>query len=423
MKCKYCGMELPEGSTICLDCGKNSAKKKLGFGGIALVVAGSVVVLGIVAAAVFLLVEILSPRENNVYYKDNYVVQNLFVGDRMDDVVATVGEEQLTNAQLNVFYYMHIYNFSQYYEVDFTKPLHKQYADEETGMTWQQYFLECALSSWKQYQAITLLAEKAGFELPREYQNSITSLEAEAISKAKENGFKNVNEMLESDFGKGVTMSEYRRFFYLYYLSNLYYEDHKSKMVPTEEEMDAYYEENKKELVTEWGVQITKDIGTLVDVRHILVEPPNRQVVDGKLVFTEEDWAAGLAEAQAIYDEWLAGEATEDSFGDAAYINSEDGNSLYGGLYTDISKDVMVDAFEEWCFDESRKYGDHGIVKTEYGYHIMYFVGREDGYTRYCKPGALENMAMDYVEALMNSTRMNTDYTGIILANIDLSSK
>ena len=35
----------------------------------------------------------------------------------------------------------------------------------------------------------------------------------------------------------------------------------------------------------------------------------------------------------------------------------------------------MVPTFNDWVFDESRKPGDTGIVKTDYGYHIMYFVG------------------------------------------------
>ena len=35
----------------------------------------------------------------------------------------------------------------------------------------------------------------------------------------------------------------------------------------------------------------------------------------------------------------------------------------------------MVKAFEDWCFDEARTAGDTGIVQTEYGFHVMYFVG------------------------------------------------
>lgn len=34
----------------------------------------------------------------------------------------------------------------------------------------------------------------------------------------------------------------------------------------------------------------------------------------------------------------------------------------------------MVTEFEEWATDDSRKYGDTGIVKSDYGYHIMFFI-------------------------------------------------
>lgn len=427
MKCKYCGRKLPNGCPACIGCGKKvkttAEKKKLKPGGVILAIASGVVVMGVLVMAFLWAVGIFTPRANNVYCKDNYTVWNLFLGNRMDNVVATMGEEQLTNAQLNVFYWMHIYNYAQYYDADFTQPLNKQVMDEETGMTWQQYFVECALTSWKQYQAVTSLAEKAGFELPTEYQNQITALEAEAKSSAKENGFESADEMLADDFGKGVTMSEYRRFFYLYYTASLYYEELKGGMEPTEEDMNAYYEENKEDLVTEWGVEVTEDIGMLVDVRHILIQPPGGTVVDGQFVFTEESWEEGFAEAQSIYDEWLAGGATEEAFAQAAYINSVDSNSTDGGLYVDVSKGLMVKAFEEWCFDESRQPGDHGIVQTPYGYHIMYFVGSEDGWARYCAAGALEQIAIDFLEELMNSTQVDVDYTGMVLADIDLNSK
>ena len=35
----------------------------------------------------------------------------------------------------------------------------------------------------------------------------------------------------------------------------------------------------------------------------------------------------------------------------------------------------MVATFNDWCFDSARKPGDTGIVETNYGYHVMYFVG------------------------------------------------
>ena len=38
----------------------------------------------------------------------------------------------------------------------------------------------------------------------------------------------------------------------------------------------------------------------------------------------------------------------------------------------------MVTNFNDWCFDSARTAGETGIVETEYGYHIMYYVGATD---------------------------------------------
>ncbi|MCD7711556.1 MAG: peptidyl-prolyl cis-trans isomerase [Firmicutes bacterium] len=48
-------------------------------------------------------------------------------------------------------------------------------------------------------------------------------------------------------------------------------------------------------------------------------------------------------------------------------------------MYDDILKGVFVDEFEDWAYDEDREYGDVEIIESDYGYHIMFFVG--DGMT------------------------------------------
>ena len=82
--------------------------------------------------------------------------------------------------------------------------------------------------------------------------------------------------------------------------------------------------------------------------------------------------------AQDILKEYLEGENTEEAFGELAKKYSEDGNASQGGLYEDVTKDYMVDEFENWAFEEGRKAGDVGIVETEFGYHVMYFVKTEE---------------------------------------------
>lgn len=101
-----------------------------------------------------------------------------------------------------------------------------------------------------------------------------------------------------------------------------------------------------------------------VDVRHILIS----------LDKAGDDYKAG-AKAEEILEKWKSGDATEISFGVLAAENSDDQSSVNsGGLYSDIVPGQMAKEFNDWCFDEERKAGDTGIIKADYGYHVMYFV-------------------------------------------------
>lgn len=115
-----------------------------------------------------------------------------------------------------------------------------------------------------------------------------------------------------------------------------------------------------------------------VDVQHILVIPEGGVLnEDGRTyTYTDAEWAAALEEAEALYEQWKSGEMTSESFGALAneHSDDQDGKVTNGGLYSDVYMGRMVEAFDAWCFDNSRKSGDSGIVKTEFGYHIMYFV-------------------------------------------------
>ena len=109
-----------------------------------------------------------------------------------------------------------------------------------------------------------------------------------------------------------------------------------------------------------------------VDVRHCLVKFDTEDTAN----VTEAQKTAAQKEAKALLDEWLAGDKTEESFAAMVKDKTDDTASAEtGGLYEGIrTTDNYVAPFEEWSFDDARKAGDYGIVETEYGYHIMYFV-------------------------------------------------
>lgn len=482
MECKNCGSPLEENQTVCPSCGEDSGmideiveivenkkkrakwtKKKIA--GLVLGIVAGVLVLSLVAGIV-----VLATRKNDVYYKEKYLTSDFWASLTHDQVVATMGDYELTNGQLQVFYWMQVYDLVNYYieqygdyavyylGIDLEKPLDEQIYDEDTGMTWEQYFVEDALYAWHRYQALADEAKKAGYQLPAEYQKSFSEMEASMKESAEDEGYESVDAMLQADLGNSVTFDDYYHYLDLYYTSNLYFSEVTAKLVFTDAELEAFYQENE-ELLAQYGV--TKDSGNLVDFRNILVKPVATKDSEGNSVYTDEAWETCRQKAQTILDTWLEGDKTESTFASLAGIKSEDNNSsanggLYqyiaknawatvdvrhilimpeggtkdesgtnitysekewedckaaaqaildqylagdktaeafgelanqhsddnngkvtnGGLYTDVATGEMVKEFDAWIFDSSRQSGDTGLVKTQYGYHVMYFVDR-----------------------------------------------
>lgn len=96
---------------------------------------------------------------------------------------------------------------------------------------------------------------------------------------------------------------------------------------------------------------------------------------DLRIIMTESD------RAQAILDEWKAGEATEDSFAaladqynDPLYINTE------GGLVEAQTPSGLSAELVDWIFDEARSGGDTAIIASEAegSDYIIYYAGSNE---------------------------------------------
>ena len=116
-----------------------------------------------------------------------------------------------------------------------------------------------------------------------------------------------------------------------------------------------------------------------VDVRHILIQFETETDDEGNTVeLTDEQKATYYTQAEEIYQQFQEN-PTEENFATLANENSDDpGSNENGGLYEDVQPGEMVEAFDNWIFDPARKPGDSGIVETEIGYHIMYYVGNDN---------------------------------------------
>jgi parvulin-like peptidyl-prolyl isomerase len=115
-----------------------------------------------------------------------------------------------------------------------------------------------------------------------------------------------------------------------------------------------------------------------VSVRHILIKAQDADE-DGEI--SDKELEVAYNAIKAVEEEWLSGEATEESFATLATLRSEDEGSVEnGGLYEGIYKGQMVSAFDEFCFAGHKK-GDTDIVLGSSGaytgYHLIYFVGED----------------------------------------------
>ena len=449
MNCKKCNAEMAEDMKFCPACGADQEKTGLGAGKIALLVILAVAAIAVVAALVLGGKGGTTPAETTVpttapaasgeatettppmtvpadgnpddaTCKGSYTLAEgaTFNGDA---VVATMGEHKLTNAELQVYYWMQVYDFlNQYgsyasmFGLDYTQPLDMQLS-LEGAMTWQQYFLDAALDTWANYQAMCNEANAASYVLDEEYVIYLEELPENLESSALEMGYESAEDMIRRDMGPNASLEGYLNYLSNYYLGYMYYGDTLEQIPVTDAEVEAYYEAHIEDYKAN-GLEKTDE--RYVDVRHILVTP------EGGDAATEEQWAAAEKEANDILNEWLTKHPDEDGFAVLAEAYTDDpGSASNGGLYEDVYVGQMVPEFENWCFDASRQTGDYGIVKTTYGYHIMYFVGSDYVWYATAEADMLVEKGNEFLQSVLDKHPTEIDYSVIELGTVNLAAE
>ena len=97
--------------------------------------------------------------------------------------------------------------------------------------------------------------------------------------------------------------------------------------------------------------------------------------VDVRVAATDE------GNGQAILDEWSAGEATEESFGEICdKYNDPQEIAAEGGLLENVQPAYLSEEMSEWLSDSARVKGDTTVISPqddEYSY-VLYFIGQSD---------------------------------------------
>ncbi len=476
-------------------------------------------------------------------------ISNSGVRER-NTVALTVGDHEISNAELSYFYMSAINNFNSNYGnyaammgLDTSKPLDEQVINNDTGLTWADDFLNTAKDNARSVYAMADAAEAAGFTLSEDELAEIDTSISNMKMYATLYGYSSTKDFLKAQYGSGATEESYKQYVTVNTLANAYYNSYSSSLTYTDADLRAaesenydkyssftyntYYlaaskfqaeddedsdkavkaaEEAANSLIGEdvatvadfdaaiAALDINKDteasstaytdqqyasVSTtvrdwitdsarkegdktviantttstdddgnetkttlgyyavfftgsndntfpLVNVRHILVkfEGGTTDSTTGTTTYSDEEKNAAKQKAEEILDEWMSGDATEDSFAALANEKSDDGDGTTGGLYENVYPGQMVSSFNDWCFDASRQSGNTGIIESEYGYHVMYFVGKSS--TTY-RDSQIESElrstdAQEWYDATVEAVPMTDGNTKYIRKNLIISA-
>lgn len=350
-----------------------------------------------------------------------YAVDDVESADdaRMQQIVVKCGDTTMTNSDLQILYRIEYQNFMQYapyYAMygmetpDESIPMSEQVRTEDS-LTWEQYFLSTALDYANELAAACEESHKNGYELDDAAQQMLDTLPETMDKDAESGGYASTLEYVQEGYGKGVSVESFVHFFEMYLYANAYEQYVYGNLTCTEDEVNAFFDQNPDVMAANG---VSKESA---DVRHILIAPADADE-DGES--TEEEWTAAEAEAQRIYDLFME-DPTEENFITLATENTDDpGFAENGGLYEGVTPGQMVTEFNDWIFDTSRVAGDCEIVKTKYGYHVMYFISAGENADWYssCEELCKNEKMTQTVQKMVEDNPIKVWYNAIVLDNV-----
>ncbi|MBQ4258950.1 MAG: hypothetical protein IJB84_01635 [Lachnospiraceae bacterium] len=352
-----------------------------------------------------------------------------------------LNEQPITKVEYDYHYYTAKSNFMNTYGYTFmymgmdVNTIDSQAYTEER--TFKDYFDEMAVDNLTRIKALAADAQAAGFvyeDLEEDYADYLANVETSAA-----NAGMNKKAFLQSMYGPYANEERVKAYVMEEIYVNEYYKEVGETKKPTEEEVEAYYEENKDtydsvdyylytaeavlptaapdseqatqpteeevaaamelakadaeaaveeikekgelnenktqaqifEVLREWLFDEAREAGDTTVIedessnRYYAVAFENRYLdktpsANVRLVITAN------GDGQAIYDEWAAGAATEESFielcnkyNDPAIISNKDGY-FEGLVSTSVPEEV-----KEWVFDSARTAGDATVIVPE----------------------------------------------------------
>ena len=271
---------------------------------------------------------------DDVTCQGTYTVGDSDAAAASKTIVATIGSEELTNGQLQVYYWLEVASYRQAdndVEPDFSAPLDTQVCPLDSSVgSWQQYFLAKALNAWHARQALVLMAQNEAlpteeaynpdpekqaeymtgqpatqylygwneiYEPNRLHQAYLDILPETLVVMAVENGFGSDDAQAKAIAGAGADAADLLHCADLANRAYMYFTEMGYHFEPTAEDVEAFYNASAGDYPA--GGEKT------VNFRHILLIPENAGIAeDGTVTADESAWEACRLQADSIRDKW-----------------------------------------------------------------------------------------------------------------------
>lgn len=322
------------------------ARKRMKIGSIAVLACIAVLIIGSIGTGI-------------------YRKQKMFHG-----TYVKIGDYDLTQLEYDYYYNSaannYISNYSyllSYMGLDTTKDYDEQIYSGE--MTWKDFFDQLAVSQIQEVKALKDDAAKTGFTFDEaaEYQTFQENLgqAADGAGVSKAQYYKNL-------YGAYATEKNVEAFIKETLLASAYYEKITEDNKPSQEEIDAYYAENKNDYDTVDYRSFTFSSADITEAS----EEADRTAAVGEFEKSAAEFEERLNAGEdfnALCIEYAADAETK-----AEYEDEENDYSLSSG--TDYSSANYV--YSDWLFDEARTAGETTVISDEENgkCYVLRFEGR-----------------------------------------------
>lgn len=342
-----------------------------------------------------------------------------------------VGDHDITRLEYN-YYFNNVYsNYLSMYGsyvsmmgLDTTVDLDEQTYPGNENMTWKDYFDQSAVEQIQQIKAMADEARENGFEY--DSSEDMASYETEIAAQA-ESASVSESEYYTLMYGDYATPSRIETFVEENLLASAYYNHLVEENQPADDEITAYYEENKNsydtvtyrsfyfEVDTSAGEETGSEETTAAEITTAAEETTVEETTldtaeetaeettaeettaaeeetetetasEEETGMTDEEIAAAMDELKVQADEMAARlEAGEDFEDLCVEYASEDQKENYGGeedgsLTEEGSYYGAPSVAADWLFDESRQEGDITVLESESlnRYYVVQFISRQN---------------------------------------------